>query len=211
MKRDGQVRDVIGNTIKEKKLLSGAIVCTVLGAVLVSLVPPLILAQIVDRLTAGKDVTAVLMLLYFGMLALTGLLESVREGLLIVFGQKITHALRSRLMKKFGRLTTDNVNRQEPGTLVSRFVGDVDTEPRTVVDSAAVAAGAVLIYQTDTEEDACRTDRESARRRKSIRVCAGDAAQYPNHSLPEKRNVYGRKIRSVYRSELSGDGADEFL
>lgn len=127
MKRDGQVRDVIGNTIKEKKLLSGAIVCTVLGAVLVSLVPPLILAQIVDRLTAGKDVTAVLILLYFGMLALTGLLESVREGLLIVFGQKITHALRSRLMKKFGRLTTDNVNRQEPGTLVSRFVGDVDT------------------------------------------------------------------------------------
>ena len=127
MKRDGQVRDVIGNTIKEKKLLSGAIVCTVLGAVLVSLVPPLILAQIVDRLTAGKDVTAVLMLLYFGMLALTGLLESVREGLLIVFGQKITHALRSRLMKKFGRLTTDNVDRQEPGTLVSRFVGDVDT------------------------------------------------------------------------------------
>lgn len=127
MKRDGQVRDVIGNTIKEKKLLSGAIVCTVLGAVLVSLVPPLILAQIVDRLTAGKDVTAVLMLLYFGMLALTGLLESVREGLLIVFGQKITHALRSRLMKKFSRLTTDNVNRQEPGTLVSRFVGDVDT------------------------------------------------------------------------------------
>ncbi len=127
MKRDGQVRDVMGNTIKEKKLLSGAIVCTVLGAVLVSLVPPLILAQIVDRLTAGKDVTAVLMLLYFGMLALTGLLESVREGLLIVFGQKITHALRSRLMKKFGRLTTDNVNRQEPGTLVSRFVGDVDT------------------------------------------------------------------------------------
>ena len=92
MKRDGQVRDVIGNTIKEKKLLSGAIVCTVLGAVLVSLVPPLILAQIVDRLTAGKDVTAVLMLLYFGMLALTGLLESVREGLLIVFGEDYTRA-----------------------------------------------------------------------------------------------------------------------
>ena len=127
MKHDGQVRDVIGSTIKEKKLLSGAIFCTVLGAVLVSLVPPLILARIVDRLTAGKDVPAVLILLYFGMLALTGLLESVREGLLIVFGQKITHALRSRLMKKFGRLTTDNVNRQEPGTLVSRFVGDVDT------------------------------------------------------------------------------------
>ena len=62
-----------------------------------------------------------------GMLALTGFLESAREGLLTVFGQKMTHALRSSLMEKFGRLTSDNVNRQEPGTLVSRFVGDVDT------------------------------------------------------------------------------------
>ena len=127
MKHSRQVRNVIWDTIKDKKLLSGAILCTVVAAVLIALVPPLILAQIVDRLTEGKDATAALILLYFGMLTLAGLTESVREGLLIVFGQKITHALRSSLMDKFGRLTTDNVNRQEPGTLVSRFVGDVDT------------------------------------------------------------------------------------
>ena len=127
MKHNRQVRNVIWDTVKDKKLLSGAILCTVVGAVLIALVPPLILAQIVDRLTAGKDATLALILLYFGMLALAGLTESAREGLLIVFGQKITHALRSSLMEKFGRLTTDNVNRQEPGTLVSRFVGDVDT------------------------------------------------------------------------------------
>ena len=127
MKRNSQVRYVIWHTIKDKKLLSGGIVCTVVGAVLLALIPPLILAQFVDRLTAEKDGTASLILLYFGMLALTGLMESAREGLLIVFGQKITHALRSSLMDKLGRLTTDNLNRQEPGTLVSRFVGDVDT------------------------------------------------------------------------------------
>lgn len=127
MKHSRQVRNVIWDTVKDKKLLSGAILCTVVGAVLIALVPPLILAQIVDRLTAGKGATAALILLYFGMLALAGLTESAREGLLIIFGQKITHALRSSLMEKFSRLTTDNVNRQEPGTLVSRFVGDVDT------------------------------------------------------------------------------------
>ena len=44
-----------------------------------------------------------------------------------MFGQKITHALRSSLMDKFVSLTADSVNKQEPGTLVSRFVGDVDT------------------------------------------------------------------------------------
>lgn len=126
MKCDNQVRNVIWDTIKRKKLLSGAIVCTVVGAVLLALIPPLILAQIIDLLTAGKEATVVFILLYFGTLALTGLMESAREGLLIIFGQKITHALRSSLMEKFGRLTTDNVNRQEPGTLVSRFVGDVD-------------------------------------------------------------------------------------
>ena len=67
-----------------------------------------------------------MVLSYFGMLALTGLAESLREGFLTVFGQKITHALRSSLMDKFTRLTADELNKQEPGTLVSRFVGDVD-------------------------------------------------------------------------------------
>ena len=58
---------------------------------------------------------------------ITGLMEAAREGLLTVFGQKITHALRSGLMEHFTRLTADSLNRQEPGAVVSRFVGDVDT------------------------------------------------------------------------------------
>ena len=45
----------------------------------------------------------------------------------MIFGQKMTHALRSSLMGKFMSLTTKNINRQEPGALVSRFIGDVDT------------------------------------------------------------------------------------
>ena len=58
---------------------------------------------------------------------ITGLMEAAREGLLTVFGQKITHALRSGLMEHFVRLSADSLNKQEPGAVVSRFVGDVDT------------------------------------------------------------------------------------
>lgn len=127
MKQKGMVRNVIFDTVKKQKWLSLGIVVAVVGAVVATLIPPLILAKIVDTITAGTGVSVPFIVLYFLMLALTGFLESAREGLLTIFGQKITHALRSRLMEKFVNLTADSINQQEPGTLVSRFVGDVDT------------------------------------------------------------------------------------
>lgn len=108
-------------------MLSAGILTAVIGAVVAALIPPLILAKIIDTVTAGNEAAFSVILLYFVLLALTGILEAAREGLLTVFGQKITHALRSSLMDKFVSLTADSVNKQEPGTLVSRFVGDVDT------------------------------------------------------------------------------------
>lgn len=122
-----QVKTVIWQTVKKQKWLSLGIILAVVGAVVTALIPPLILARIVDTITGGNKAAVYILVLYFAMLALTGFIESAREGLLTVFGQKITHALRSSLMEKFVSLTSDNLTRQEPGTLVSRFVGDVDT------------------------------------------------------------------------------------
>ena len=127
MKRKLQVKTVIFMTVKRQKYLSAGIFCAVVGAILLALVPPLILARIVDTITAGKTAACSFLFLYFAALAAAGFLESAREGLLTVFGQKITHALRSALMEKFTALTADEMSRQEPGALVSRFVGDVDT------------------------------------------------------------------------------------
>ena len=126
MKNSEQVKSVIFRTAGNHKWLSLGIAVSVCGAVVTSLIPPLILGKIIDGLTAGQALAFSMVLSYFGMLALTGLTESLREGFLTVFGQKITHALRSSLMDKFTRLTADELNKQEPGTLVSRFVGDVD-------------------------------------------------------------------------------------
>ncbi|MFR5107805.1 MAG: ATP-binding cassette domain-containing protein [Coprococcus comes] len=94
-----QVRDVILRTVKTQKLLSAGIVITVVGAIIAALIPPLILAEIVDTITEGNGAPLFLILSYFGMIVITGMTESAREGLLTVFGQKITHALRSSMMK----------------------------------------------------------------------------------------------------------------
>lgn len=121
------VGTILGRTIWQKKWLSLGIAAAVCTAVIFSLFPPLILGKIVDSITAGKQTAFWMVLAYMGLIALTGLMESARESLLTVFGQKITHALRSSMMEKFTRLTADGLNHQEPGAVVSRFVGDVDT------------------------------------------------------------------------------------
>ena len=113
--------------MRKHLLLVTGIVISVCGAILLSLVPPMILARIIDGLTIQKMPGFGWVLAYFGLLALTGVMESVREGLLIVFGQKMTHTLRSGLMEKLIHLKADDLSRQEPGAVVSRVVGDVDT------------------------------------------------------------------------------------
>lgn len=118
---------IVMQTVWERKWLSLGILVAVCTAIITALFPPLILGRIIDMLTQGQEVSIGMVMLYFGLLALTGIMESAREGLLTVFGQKITHAMRSRLMAKFIRLSADSINHQEPGALVSRFVGDVDT------------------------------------------------------------------------------------
>lgn len=118
---------IVMQTVWERKWLSLGILVAVCTAIITALFPPLILGRIIDMLTQGQEVSIGMVMLYFGLLALTRIMESAREGLLTVFGQKITHTMRSRLMAKFIRLSADSINHQEPGALVSRFVGDVDT------------------------------------------------------------------------------------
>ena len=121
------VRSVIRQTVTGYAGLSLGIVLAVAGAIVTALLPPWILGSIVDTITAGNAVPVALVILYFAFTVLTGLTESIREGLLTVFGQKITHALRGSMMDKYTNLAAGELTKQEPGTIVSRFVGDVDT------------------------------------------------------------------------------------
>lgn len=127
MKYKKSVSGMILLVMRKHLLLVMGIAGSVCGAILLSLVPPMILARIIDGLTTQRMAGFGWIMAYFGLLALTGLMESAREGLLIIFGQKMTHTLRSGLMEKLVHLKADDLSRQEPGSVVSRFVGDVDT------------------------------------------------------------------------------------
>ena len=107
-------------------LTVGTILC-VAASVAASLVPPLVLARIIDRLTAGNVLTFAAAALYFGCLVLEGVLSSAQETLLVVFGQKMTRALRSEMSQKLTRLPASTLVAQNPGEVAARFSGDVDT------------------------------------------------------------------------------------
>lgn len=111
---------------KEKALLAG-IAAAVAGAVVFSLLPPLLLEKLIDQIADGMSPSWMLAAGYFGLLALTGLTESLRESLLTVFGQKLTRTMRTQLCRKMSRLPVETLSKLEPGTVAARFVGDVDT------------------------------------------------------------------------------------
>ena len=106
-------------------LTAGTLLCTAAGAG-ASLVPPLLLGRVVDRLTGGLPLTALAALLYFGALALEGILSCAQESLLVLSGQKMTHALRSEMSRKLMLLPADTLVSQNPGEIAARFSGDVD-------------------------------------------------------------------------------------
>ena len=107
-------------------LTLGTILC-VAASVAATLIPPLLLARLIDSLNAGVPLTSLAVLAYFGSLALEGVLSSAQESLLVLFGQKMTHALRSEMSRKLTMLPAGTLAGQNPGEVAARFSGDVDT------------------------------------------------------------------------------------
>ena len=126
MKRNSVFAAVCGAAAAHRLLSVGTLLCAA-ASVLASLLPPLLLARVIDRLTGGIPLTFAAALLYFGSLALEGVLTSAQETLLEILGQKMTHALRAEMSRKLARLPAATLSAQNPGELAARFSGDVDT------------------------------------------------------------------------------------
>ncbi len=126
-KNDHGVFAAVRMAAASHRLLTVGTVLCVAASVAASLLPPLLLARVIDRLTAGLPLPFLVVLLYFGSLALEGVLTSAQESLLVLFGQRMTHALRSEMSRKLSRLPAGTLAEQNPGEVAARFSGDVDT------------------------------------------------------------------------------------
>ena len=126
MKRNSVFAAVCGAAAAHRLLSVGTLLCAA-ASVLASLLPPLLLARVIDGLTGGIPLTFAAALMYFGSLALEGVLASAQETLLEILGQKMTHALRAAMSQKLTRLPAATLSAQNPGELAARFSGDVDT------------------------------------------------------------------------------------
>ena len=126
-KNDHGVFAAVRMAAASHRLLTVGTVLCVAASVAASLLPPLLLARVIDRLTAGFPLSFLAVLLYFGSLALEGVLTSAQESLLVLFGQRMTHALRSEMSRKLSRLPAGTLAEQNPGEVAARFSGDVDT------------------------------------------------------------------------------------
>ena len=125
-KKPGVFAAVRAAAASHKLLALGTVLCAA-ASVLASLLPPLLLARIIDGLTGGMPLAFTAALMYFGSLALEGVLSSGQETMLEIFGQKMTHALRSEMSVKLTRLPASTLSAQNPGEVAARFSGDVDT------------------------------------------------------------------------------------
>lgn len=112
--------------VRSHRILTISTLLCVAASVVASLIPPLLLKNIIDRLTGGMPLLFTAVLLYFGSLVLEGTLSSAQETLLVLFGQKMTHALRSEMSQKLIALPASTLVGQNPGEVAARFSGDVD-------------------------------------------------------------------------------------
>ncbi|MDD4402007.1 MAG: ABC transporter ATP-binding protein [Desulfitobacteriaceae bacterium] len=126
MPNQSGLKSVVLKTVSASKGMTLLTAIIIAGAIAAALFPPLVLERIVNRLIAQQQIPLNLALTYFGLLVVSGLLESGQNIMITKFGQKITHGLRSAMCAKIEHLPAAYFTGHEPGKITSRFVNDVD-------------------------------------------------------------------------------------
>ncbi|MGN0070291.1 MAG: ABC transporter ATP-binding protein [Atopobiaceae bacterium] len=125
-KREHPVRAVFVSCMREHVFHTVALVAVIVASIVLALLPPYILGLIVDELVAKNASVLTLAVLYVVAVFGQGLAGAGQEAAIAVFGQKVTHRLRSQMAAKLDRLPAGYFHEHDAGAISARIVNDVD-------------------------------------------------------------------------------------
>lgn len=122
------VKNSVINTGKNNKGFIALLLVLVGAATVSSIVPPLIMKQLIDyNFTLKTDdkliFTAVI---YILVIFASGALNFLKEAVLTVLGQNITKDIRLLMVEKLERISASYFSKNESGQIASRLTNDVD-------------------------------------------------------------------------------------
>ena len=126
--KNNPVKTAIIRVIKKDIGLSILLLISIIGVVLLSLIPPQILKIIIDQNLVQKTANKLLILAgaYIGAILFAGIFDFMKEAILTVLGQKITKEIRMEMMEKLEKINALFFSENTSGMVVSRFANDVD-------------------------------------------------------------------------------------
>ncbi len=126
MPKNNALKTALKATVRRHSKLTFVLVLAIAASVLTALIPPLVLERAVNQLAARHALPFTLALIYFAFVVLADLAESLQDAAVTVFGQKLTHGMRTLLVQKLSRLPADYFNTHPAGETVSIFTNDGD-------------------------------------------------------------------------------------
>lgn len=125
--RNSHLMKVVKNTIKHNYVLVLVLIISIITTLVLTLIPPLILEKGINTLVRHQAFPFHLIVIYFVVLVLGGLSETLRETSITLFGEKVLHELRSEMSRKLNRIKSSYLIDHDAGEITTYFVGDVDT------------------------------------------------------------------------------------
>ena len=120
------VRAVFVTCVREHALLTVVLIAVIVASIVLALLPPYILGLIVDELVVKNASVLTPAILYVAAVFGQGLAGAGQEAAIAVFGQKVTHKLRSAMAAKLDRLPAAYFHEHDAGAISARIVNDVD-------------------------------------------------------------------------------------
>lgn len=117
----------VKQVIHDHPVLSLFTLACIVICIPVSLIPALIMEELVNRLVSGNTFILNPAVKWIGVSLLACVLEALREGMITWLGQSVLHALRTMLSEKLERLETSYYTGHPAGEILSILVNDTDS------------------------------------------------------------------------------------